>query len=202
MKHKWVLLLLSSTLLMSACSDNGQEENTQENHEDQMEEHMEDPEEDMDMEHGQDEHNHDREGSPAPENMIDAENPTYPVGSQALVTDDAHMEIMNGAIATISGAFDTTLYQVTFTPDGTDEPEEDHKWVVQEEIESEDNSYEIGDSVVLHADHMEGMEGQIAVITGKESGTAYMIDFEPTDSSEPFTNHKWVSEDELEPIDN
>lgn len=208
-KVKYSIVALTSVFLLSACAndddqaddsiDNTQEEITQEDEqENQEDEHMEDHDEEMGMDHME----HDRDGSPAPEGMVDAENPTYPVGSEAQVTENAHMDIMSGAIATISGAYDTTLYQVTFTPEGADEPEEDHQWVVQEEIESEHDSYEEGDTVILHADHMEGMDGQEATITGLEEGTAYMIDFEPTDGSEPFTNHKWVSEDELEPINN
>jgi len=145
--------------------------------------------------------NHKRQGSPAPESMVAAEDPMYPVGSQALIAD-AHMEIMNGAIATISGAYDTTLYTVTFTPEDSNQPIEDHKWVVEEEVETEDGSQaEVGDTVILRADHMAGMNGQKAEITGKQEGPAYMVDFQPTDGSEPFTNHKWVSENELQPVE-
>jgi len=145
--------------------------------------------------------NHKREGTPAPEDAAEAENPKYPVGSQAEIVD-AHMEMMNGATATISGAYDTTLFTISFTPEGSEQPIEDHKWVVQEEVETEDGSpAEVGDTVLIHADHMEGMQGQTGEITGKQEGPAYMVDFQPTDGSEPFTNHKWVSENELQPIE-
>ncbi|NRR75311.1 YdhK family protein [Tetragenococcus halophilus] len=55
------------------------------------------------------------------------------MGDKVEVTD-AHMDIMEGVTATITGAYDTTLYQVTFTPEDSDEPMEDHKWVVAEEM--------------------------------------------------------------------
>ncbi|GMA47121.1 YdhK family protein [Tetragenococcus muriaticus] len=51
------------------------------------------------------------------------------------------------------------------------------------------------------SDHMEGMQGQNAEITGIHEGPAYMINFEPNDGSKEFVNHKWVTEDELSPVD-
>lgn len=45
------------------------------------------------------------------------------------------MSGMNGSEATIYGAFDTTIYTVTYIPTTVGEPVEDHKWVIHEEIE-------------------------------------------------------------------
>jgi len=47
--------------------------------------------------------------------LQEAENPTFEVGSQAIIETD-HMEGMKGAEATIVGAYDTTAYAVTYTP--------------------------------------------------------------------------------------
>ncbi|MDN6639834.1 MAG: YdhK family protein [Tetragenococcus sp.] len=204
--------LLASTVLLSACSNNDNDEEGQMNDTststtmtmDDSDQGMEDSSDDMDhgdMDHGDMEMEHNR-NEEEPENMQDAEDPQYSVGDEVEITD-AHMDIMEGVTATISGAYDTTLYQVTFTPEDSDEPLEDHKWVVDEEIESDEDTdeYETGDEVTLTADHMEGMQGQTAEITGVHEGPAYMIDFEPADGSEEFTNHKWVTEDELAPAD-
>ncbi len=56
-----------------------------------------------------------------PEDLKEAENPTYEVGSKAIIEAD-HMQGMEGAEATISGAFDTTVYSVSYTPTNGGEP--------------------------------------------------------------------------------
>lgn len=207
----WITLL-TSTVLLSACSNsNNDEEDQMDNMSesssmmmDDSDQHTEDSSGDMehgDMDHGDMEMDHNR-NEDEPDNMQEAENPQYPVGEEVEI-EDAHMDIMEGVTATITGAYDTTLYQVTFTPEDSDEPMEDHKWVVKEELEADDDTddFEVGDEATLTADHMAGMQGQTAVITGTHDGPAYMIDFEPADGSEEFTNHKWVTEDELKPTD-
>lgn len=68
-----------------------------------------------------------------PEELAEAENPTYPVGSEATINAD-HMGGMDGAVATITGAFDTTAYMVSYTPTTGGEPVEDHKWVTENEL--------------------------------------------------------------------
>src|SRR5699024_7298964 len=45
-----------------------------------------------------------------------------------------HRPGMKGAEATVSGAFDTTTYSISYTPTGGGDPVEDHKWVVHEEL--------------------------------------------------------------------
>lgn len=195
--------LFTSTLLLGACSNNDSDQENQSlsseshgmSHMEDSSQHMQDSEGHMD--HGDMEMDHNR-NEEKPENMQDAKNPEYPEGEKVKI-NDAHMDIMEGVTATVSGVYDTTLYQVTFTPEDSDEPMEDHKWVVQEEMNADDDTsnYEVGDEVTLTADHMAGMKGQDAVITGDHEGPAYMIDFEPADGSEEFTNHKWVTEDEL-----
>ena len=137
------------------------------------------------------------DGGPAPEGIAEASEPTYPVGTEVQLTAD-HMEGMEGATATISGAFDTYTYSVNYTPAGGGDPVTDHKWVVQEEIEDAgDELLADGTEVTLLAEHMEGMEGVKATIASSTDETVYMVDYE-TDGMK-MTNHKWVVESEIQP---
>ena len=148
-------------------------------------------------ESGDEEMEHPMDGGPAPEGIAEASEPTYPVGTEVQLTAD-HMEGMEGATATISGAFDTYTYSVNYTPAGGGDPVTDHKWVVQEEIEDAgDARLADGTEVTLLAEHMEGMEGVKATIASSTDETVYMVDYE-TDGMK-MTNHKWVVESEIEP---
>lgn len=163
-------------------------------------------EEPMDMDNGTEENmsqdsghmNMDHSGSgEVPDDLQEAENPTYEVGSQAIIETD-HMEGMKGAEATIVGAYDTTAYAITYTPTTGGEPVENHKWVIHEELENPgDQPLQSGDEATIAAEHMEGMDGATATIDAAEETTVYMIDFTPTTGGEPVTNHKWVTESEL-----
>lgn len=148
-------------------------------------------------ESGDEEMEHPMDGGPAPEGIAEASEPTYPVGTEVQLTAD-HMEGMEGATATISGAFDTYTYSVNYTPAGGGDPVTDHKWVVQEEIEDAgDARLADGTEVTLLAEHMEGMEGVKAIIASSTDETVYMVDYE-TDGMK-MTNHKWVVESEIQP---
>ncbi|PIC67216.1 hypothetical protein CSV71_08860 [Sporosarcina sp. P21c] len=139
---------------------------------------------------------HSSDGS-IPEGLMEAENPTYPVGSEAIIETD-HMEGMKGATATIVGAFDTTAYSINYPPTDGGEKVIDHKWVVHEEIEDPAPApLEKGTEVTVLADHMAGMEGAKAEIESAEKTTVYMIDYASTTDGEEVQNHKWVVEDEL-----
>lgn len=132
-----------------------------------------------------------------------AEDPAYPVGTEVILLAD-HMPGMAGAVARISGAFDTVLYAVNYTNADTGEEILWHRWVIQEEIEgSSDEPYQVGDQVVLLPGHISGMggEGVQAEIVEVVAGVAYMVDFTPTDGTEPVQNHQWVSEEELMPYE-
>jgi len=144
--------------------------------------------------------NMDHSGSgEVPDGLQEAENPTFEVGSQAIIETD-HMEGMKGAEATIVGAFDTTAYALTYTPTDGGEPVENHKWVIHEELENPgDAPLEPGAEATISADHMEGMDGATATIDSAEETTVYMVDFVPTTGGEEVTNHKWVTESELSP---
>ena len=135
--------------------------------------------------------------SEVPKGLEEAENLTYPVGSKAII-QASHMPGMNEAEATISGAFDTTVYAVTYPPTTGEEPVENHKWVIHEEIENAgDEPFQTGDKVVLNAEHMEGMKGAAATIDSAEQTTVYMVDYTDTETGEKVTYHKWVTESEL-----
>lgn len=131
-----------------------------------------------------------------PANLEIEENPTFEVGSLATIEAD-HMPGMDGAEATIVGAYDTVAYSVTFTPTTGGEPVEDHQWIVHEELENPDEApLSEGDEVVINAGHMQGMEGATGEIQSAEETTVYMVDFITTDGEEVF-NHQWVVESEL-----
>jgi hypothetical protein len=153
---------------------------------------------DQSMDHSNMEHSGSDE---VPEGLKDAENPTFPVGSKAIIKD-GHMEGMKGAEATIVGAYDTIAYTISYTPTNGGERVEDHKWVIHEEIlEAGPSPLELGAEVSIDAEHMEGMDGATAEIDSAEETTVYMINFTPTDGGEEVTNHKWVTESELSPAE-
>ena len=137
------------------------------------------------------------DGGPAPAGIAEATDPTYPVGTEVTLTAD-HMEGMDGANATIAGAYDTYTYAVDFTPSAGGEPVKDHKWVVQQEIkDAGDERLADGTEVTLEAEHMEGMKGAKATIASSTEETVYMVDYESDGMT--MTNHKWVVESELKP---
>lgn len=140
---------------------------------------------------------HPMDGGPVPAGMTEASDPKYPVGSHVTLTAD-HMEGMDGASATIVGAYDTYTYAVDYTPTSGGDPVTDHKWVVQEELEEAgDQRLADGSEVTLTADHMDGMEGAQAAIASSTDETVYVVDYEADGMT--MTNHKWVVESEIEP---
>lgn len=174
-----VLLSMTTALYLTACTGEEQKSNS-ENH----------------NSHGNMEHT----GSGnLPEGLKEAANPTYKVGSKAIITDD-HMPGMKGAEATIVGAYDTVVYSLSYDPTNGGDRVEQHKWVIHEELlEAGDEPLKPGDEATINTDHMEGMHGAKAVIDTAEEMTVYMVDFTPTDGSEKVTNHQWVTQDELSP---
>ncbi|MCI2256619.1 YdhK family protein [Domibacillus sp. PGB-M46] len=132
-----------------------------------------------------------------PEGLKEAENPAFKIGSQAII-QDGHMEGMKGAEATISGAYDTTVYAMSYTPTTGSERVANHKWIIHEEVKGAgEQPIEPGTEVTLDTDHLEGMKGAKAAIESDEQTTVYMVDYTPTNGGEKVTNHKWVTESEL-----
>ena len=194
------ILSISAATLLAACStDTGSQESAAESEASSIESMAEessmsgrDEIEGNDMEGMV----HDDSGE-IPEGLKEAENPTYNVGETATITD-GHMEGMEGAEATIVGAFDTVAYEVSYDPTNGGPREENHKWVIHEEIaDAGEEPFEPGDEVTLEANHMEGMEGATATIDDAKSTTVYMIDYQPTTGGEEVKNHKWVTDSEL-----
>lgn len=140
---------------------------------------------------------HPMDGGRAPEGITESSDPTYPVGTVVQLTAN-HMQGMEGATATISGAYRTYTYSVNYMPAGGGDPVTDHKWVVQEEIEdARDERLADGSEVTLLAEHMDGMQGAPATIASSTDETVYMVDYESDGMK--MTNHKWVVESEIQP---
>ncbi|MFC3419351.1 YdhK family protein [Salinicoccus hispanicus] len=136
-----------------------------------------------------------------PDDLTQAEDPTYPVDSQAVIRTD-HMAGMEGATATVTGAFDTTAYTVSYTPETGGDPVEDRKWVIHEEIEHPGEApLAQGNEAVINANHMEGMKGATAKIDEAEQTTVYMVSYTDTETGDEVKHHKWVTEDELNPVE-
>jgi len=182
---KMGILSLFAVVTLSACGGDKEELN----HDNMDMDTHTNSKENMDMDHSG--------TGEVPEELKVAENPTFEVGSQAIIEAD-HMEGMNGAEATIVGAFDTTVYSVSYTPTTGGERVTNHKWVIHEELEEVDNeALEPGTQVTLDAAHMEGMQGATAEIDTAEETTIYMIDYTPTTGGDKVKNHQWVTESEL-----
>ena len=144
-------------------------------------------------------HDHPADGGQPPAGIAAEENPTYPVGTEVILTAD-HMPGMDGATATISGAFDTTTYSVSYTPTDGGDPVTDHRWVVHEELVDPGQApLPEGSEVVLDAEHMSGMKGTEATIDYSTDETVYMVDL--TVDGMTMTNHKWVTESEIAPAE-
>ncbi|HLR22928.1 MAG TPA: YdhK family protein [Pseudogracilibacillus sp.] len=139
--------------------------------------------------------------SEVPREPKPAVNPTYKVGSKAIIEAN-HMEGMKGAVATIVAAYSTNAYAVSFVPTTGGEKVNNHKWVIQEEIKNAGSELlKPGTKVILEANHMKGMKGAEATIDSGEKTTVYMVDYTPTTGGEEVKNHKWLVESELAPLD-
>ncbi|MGD7001602.1 YdhK family protein [Corynebacterium halotolerans] len=180
-------LLLLPVLALGACSQSADEPSEPENTTSESSGH-----EGHDMQHPED-------GGPPPEGIAEAAEPTYPVGAEVVLAAD-HMPGMEGAPATVSGAFDTTAYAVSYTPTTGGEPVTGHRWVVHEELADPGQApLEDGTEVVLEAEHMSGMKGAEATIDYSTEETVYMVDIDTEEMT--MTNHKWVTESELRPAE-
>jgi Protein of unknown function (DUF1541) len=176
---------VATTVVISACSINS------DTHSNAMNNHQ-----DMNMDHSNQHMDHAHAGQ-LPSGMKNASNPKYALG-ESVTIKDGHMPGMKDAQATIVGAYDTTVYTVTYAPTTGGEKVTHHKWIVQEEIlNAVQTPYNTGDEVTLAAEHMPGMNGAKATIDSAQNMTVYVVDFTPTTGGDPIKNHMWVTEDEL-----
>lgn len=185
------ILTVAAAITLSACGNEEKKVNqsTSKNHSNMMDMENSSSEENMPM-------NHSSSGE-IPKGLKEAKDPTYPFDSKAVLHTN-HMEGMNGAKATIVGAYDTTAYAVSYKSTTNGEVVKNHKWVIQEEIRgNHGNTIKNGSEVTIEADHMEGMNGAAATIDSSEKTTVYMVDYTPTTGGDLVKNHKWVVEDEL-----
>lgn len=183
-KQKWSMALLSvlALLTLSACmEDQTKPASTSNNTTEEMDHST---------------MNHSSSGE-VPATLKIAENPKFPVGSTAIITD-GHMDGMKGAEAEIVGAYDTTAYVISYDPTTGEEPVKNHKWVIHEElIDPDEAPLAPGTEVKTDAAHMEGMENALVRIEEAVQTTVYMVDYTSTLNGEAVKNHKWVTEEEL-----
>lgn len=132
-----------------------------------------------------------------PSSMKDAAHPKFPVGSNVILLGD-HMKGMKGAKAQVVGAFDTTIYEVSYKPKTGGPMVKNHRWVVQEELKDTKTVANEGDTVILNADHMDGMMGAEAKVDKSITRTVYVVNYTPTNGQKEVKNHMWVTEDEME----
>nr|WP_144510842.1 YdhK family protein [Bacillus sp. FJAT-22090] len=181
----------ATAFTLSACNSSKKEISTEEESNVNV-----NTEENVDMPHS--DMNHTNTGE-VPKGLGEAKNPTFEVGSKVILKT-GHMEGMQGAEATVVGAYDTTAYVISYTPTHGGEKVDNHKWVIQEEIkDAGEKVLAPGTKVTIEADHMTGMKGATGEIDRAEQTTVYMIDYTPTTGGEVVKNHKWVTESELTP---
>ncbi|MGE8077346.1 YdhK family protein [Peribacillus loiseleuriae] len=185
MKKQLMFLSIATIIGLSGCGNNASQENHANSNKESKHEEM-----------NHEGMNHSSSGE-VPKGLKEAKNPTYQVGDEAIMHTD-HMEGMNGAKATIVGAYDTTAYAISYTPTTGGKRVTNHKWVIHEEIKNAgDKPFKPETEVTIMADHMKGMNGATAKIDSTEQTTVYMVDYTPTTGGEKVTNHKWVTESEL-----
>lgn len=133
------MLSLALAFILSACGGGNEETSPEENTDANTEESLEvdqpedtntNTDESTEMDHSN--MNHSGSGD-VPENLKESENPTYVVGSKAII-QEGHMEGMEGVTAVIDSAEETTIYMIDFTPTTGGEKVKNHKWVTESEL--------------------------------------------------------------------
>ncbi|WP_026314646.1 YdhK family protein [Heyndrickxia acidiproducens] len=63
--------------------------------------------------------------------------------------------------------------------------------------EEKNPKYKTGSQVIIHADHMEGMNGAKATVKAAYATTVYMVNYKPETGGAEVKNHKWVVQEEI-----
>lgn len=124
---------------------------------------------------------------------------TIPQGGDSWSKDSSGMPIHT--ITKISGVSELTItpipaYAETSVQVMRSLEEFKEKGELERDMNTE-NTFKVGDVVKLTANHMPNMEGAIAKIVSV-NGSAYEVDYYPTDGSAEVLNHKWVIGSEME----
>lgn len=132
--------------------------------------------------------------SEIPEGIKEAENPKFKVGDQVTIHAE-HEEGMKGSVGIVQGAYDTIVYSVSYTPTHGDFREENHKWIVHEELQGLDEKMLVpGSEVIIESDQEEGMLGAEGEVDTAEKTIVYMVAYTATDGKQ---FKKWFKESEL-----
>lgn len=201
MKNQWIMLIFTIVMLLflTACGGN----DTQKGDKTEPGSNATNNQEKLDKEVGDNmdgvHDGHSSDGA-IPEGLTEAENPIFPVGTKVKILG-AHFEGMEGSEGTVVGAYNTIAYSVSYQPTTDEMPQENHKWVIREEIQGYgEDALELGAEIIIDADHHEGMKGAQGTIETAQETTVYMVDFTST-TGEKIVNHKWLIESELEAIE-
>jgi hypothetical protein len=138
---------------------------------------------------------HHKDGGAPPKGIKKTSDPKFDVGDEVVLTA-GHMPGMKNAPAKVTGAFDTTAYEISYTPTNGGKPVKNHKWVVHEELEKPSEApLKDGTQITVNADHMPGMKGATATIDSSSDETVYMVDVNGKDMR--MINHKWMVGSEM-----
>lgn len=148
---------------------------------------------DMNRDHDQ----HAMSDRDVPQGLVATMNPEFKKGSKVTLKTD-HMSGMMNAKGTVAGVYTTNVYTVTYHPTNGGKVVRNHKWVIQQELQTHNKGLlKTGTKVKLNASHMPGMMGAEATIDSAKQTNIYMVNYTDTKTGKVIENHKWVTEDEL-----
>ncbi|WP_100489396.1 YdhK family protein [Sporolactobacillus pectinivorans] len=149
---------------------------------------------DMNRDHDQHAMSSDRD---VPQDLVATMNPEFKKGSKVTLKTD-HMSGMMNAKGTVAGVYTTNVYTVTYHPTNGGKVVRNHKWVIQQELQTHNKGLlKTGTKVNLNASHMPGMMGAEATIDSAKQTNIYMVNYTDTKTGKVIKSHKWVTEDEL-----
>lgn len=133
-----------------------------------------------------------------PEGLKEAKNPKFKVGDKVII-NAAHNDDMQGSEGTIVGAYETTVYSISYESTDDREPKENEKWFVREEIAPlGEKKLDVGSKVIIETNREEGMLGAEGVIDTVEETVVYMVDYIDKEG-QLVKNYQWLKESELSP---